>query len=125
MRASHWSSRAGSGLRPSDCNWRCNLARSADMTWSRLAARVSRSVMRSCLSEVSSRGAQAQYEKAPPGDPGGAYCRKESRVMLRRVSSAPRPAARGAGSCQRSEEHTSELQSRENLVCRLLLENKH
>src|SRR5690606_40913408 len=25
---------------------------------------------------------------------------------------------------QRSEEHTSELQSRENLVCRLLLENK-
>src|SRR6266511_3299205 len=25
----------------------------------------------------------------------------------------------------RSEEHTSELQSRENLVCRLLLENKH
>src|SRR5690606_39551987 len=35
------------------------------------------------------------------------------------------PAAgrgRGAG---RSEEHTSELQSRENLVCRLLLEKKN
>src|SRR5690606_40014935 len=32
------------------------------------------------------------------------------------------------GQCQvfpRSEEHTSELQSRENLVCRLLLEKKH
>src|SRR5690606_41269234 len=28
------------------------------------------------------------------------------------------------GSQPRSEEHTSELQSRENLVCRLLLENK-
>src|SRR5207302_10505043 len=27
-------------------------------------------------------------------------------------------------SCSRSEEHTSELQSRENLVCRLLLEKK-
>src|SRR5690606_40955769 len=27
-------------------------------------------------------------------------------------------------SCPRSEEHTSELQSRENLVCRLLLEKK-
>src|SRR5436309_13949455 len=27
-------------------------------------------------------------------------------------------------SCARSEEHTSELQSRENLVCRLLLEKK-
>src|SRR2546430_12573936 len=26
---------------------------------------------------------------------------------------------------QRSEEHTSELQSQSNLVCRLLLENKH
>src|SRR5690606_40236333 len=28
------------------------------------------------------------------------------------------------GPCHRSEEHTSELQSRENLVCRLLLEKK-
>src|SRR5436309_4143827 len=27
--------------------------------------------------------------------------------------------------CSRSEEHTSELQSRENLVCRLLLEKKN
>src|SRR5690606_41552244 len=27
--------------------------------------------------------------------------------------------------CTRSEEHTSELQSRENLVCRLLLEKKN
>src|SRR6266700_6669554 len=31
---------------------------------------------------------------------------------------------RPAPSCSRSEEHTSELQSRENLVCRLLLEKK-
>src|SRR5690606_6018541 len=30
----------------------------------------------------------------------------------------------GAEQLQRSEEHTSELQSRENLVCRLLLEKK-
>src|SRR5207302_10481090 len=29
-----------------------------------------------------------------------------------------------AARCRRSEEHTSELQSRENLVCRLLLEKK-
>src|SRR5690606_39526411 len=39
---------------------------------------------------------------------------------------APTPGG-SAGSnaaCQRSEEHTSELQSRENLVCRLLLEKK-
>src|SRR5207302_10886119 len=32
--------------------------------------------------------------------------------------------ARRQGGAQRSEEHTSELQSRENLVCRLLLEKK-
>src|SRR5690606_40656923 len=39
-------------------------------------------------------------------------------------------ATRGPGRwrrppCTRSEEHTSELQSRENLVCRLLLEKKN
>src|SRR5690606_39862145 len=33
--------------------------------------------------------------------------------------------ARVTGQCLRSEEHTSELQSRENLVCRLLLEKKN
>src|SRR5690606_39717538 len=33
-------------------------------------------------------------------------------------------AAISSGSFKRSEEHTSELQSRENLVCRLLLEKK-
>src|SRR3712207_8679104 len=37
-----------------------------------------------------------------------------------------RPAAVHPGSRQlRSEEHTSELQSRQYLVCRLLLEKKH
>src|SRR5688572_31126567 len=35
---------------------------------------------------------------------------------------APPPQRRG--SCLRSEEHTSELQSQSNLVCRLLLEKK-
>src|SRR5690606_41077810 len=32
------------------------------------------------------------------------------------------PTQEGCVDCRRSEEHTSELQSRENLVCRLLLE---
>src|SRR5690606_39505896 len=35
-----------------------------------------------------------------------------------------RSVGRALGQRQRSEEHTSELQSRENLVCRLLLEKK-
>src|SRR5215475_2817437 len=34
------------------------------------------------------------------------------------------PTGTGGGGDMRSEEHTSELQSRENLVCRLLLEKK-
>src|SRR5690606_39894290 len=37
---------------------------------------------------------------------------------------AIRPAAILASDPARSEEHTSELQSRENIVCRLLLEKK-
>src|SRR5260221_12122722 len=32
--------------------------------------------------------------------------------------------AKGCGDCDRSEEHTSELQSHSDLVCRLLLEKK-
>src|SRR3712207_8946459 len=35
------------------------------------------------------------------------------------------PAWRNFWVCHRSEEHTSELQSRQYLVCRLLLEKKH
>src|SRR3712207_9021090 len=41
-------------------------------------------------------------------------CAPESLIVLRRT----------AGSACRSEEHTSELQSRQYLVCRLLLEKK-
>src|SRR5439155_10490943 len=37
---------------------------------------------------------------------------------------AARIPSRGASVCARSEEHTSELQSRGHLVCRLLLEKK-
>src|SRR5439155_21287982 len=45
----------------------------------------------------------------------------ESLARLRGVAAVPGP--RG-GQEQRSEEHTSELQSRGHLVCRLLLEKK-
>src|SRR5688572_32181564 len=43
-----------------------------------------------------------------------------ARIRRRR---APR-ARPDRGACRRSEEHTSELQSQSNLVCRLLLEKK-
>src|SRR5690606_41057588 len=39
--------------------------------------------------------------------------------------SARRPPAPAPSTAPRSEEHTSELQSREKLVCRLLLEKKN
>src|SRR5690606_41993209 len=42
----------------------------------------------------------------------------------RASAACPRHSRRASPSCTRSEEHTSELQSRENLVCRLLLEKK-
>src|SRR5437016_7309971 len=51
-----------------------------------------------------------------------------SRFRARAPRAVPRPAwatwSRGR-STTRSEEHTSELQSLTNLVCRLLLENKN
>src|SRR2546430_3252498 len=61
-------------------------------------------------------------ESRPPGagiEPQDAYieCRHGTWPCL---SDADTRRAR----CQRSEEHTSELQSQSNLVCRLLLEKK-
>src|SRR6266511_4646635 len=48
-----------------------------------------------------------------------------SRCGWRPGSSSPASIRPLSSSCRpRSEEHTSELQSRENLVCRLLLEKK-
>src|SRR2546427_8768523 len=44
------------------------------------------------------------------------------RVCFRRATSS---ASKRARKSQRSEEHTSELQSQSNLVCRLLLEKKN
>src|SRR5690606_41985239 len=45
-------------------------------------------------------------------------------VHLGRLAVRAPARGRGIGARLRSEEHTSELQSRENLVCRLLLEKK-
>src|SRR5690349_23049200 len=52
--------------------------------------------------------------------------RKSAGERTELVSAAARPptTTRALGSTPRSEEHTSELQSRRDLVCRLLLEKK-
>src|SRR2546428_7948086 len=52
---------------------------------------------------------RAGEEDGPPGKPGGPF-------VTRPASLAP---------AARSEEHTSELQSRSDLVCRLLLEKRN
>src|SRR5690606_39443420 len=51
-------------------------------------------------------------------------CRARSSARARRSMIAARGAKMKFAPIRRSEEHTSELQSRENLVCRLLLEKK-
>src|SRR5690606_40841746 len=56
--------------------------------------------------------------------------KEEKKTQIAKDEAAKRPGGGGKvetstfGGSTRSEEHTSELQSRENLVCRLLLEKK-
>src|SRR5438132_4465646 len=50
--------------------------------------------------------------------------KKITRYRFFRVRHAPRYRMRGSCRKSRSEEHTSELQSHSDLVCRLLLEKK-
>src|SRR2546422_8252500 len=62
------------------------------------------------------------------GRPPGCRCRASRKTPDRPASprhvDKPSGSARPARSRSRSEEHTSELQSRLHLVCRLLLEKK-
>src|SRR5690606_39832351 len=62
--------------------------------------------------------AQTHLDSRPPPHRGAPV-----RVSGRDAHRATRPGPLDRASA-RSEEHTSELQSRENLVCRLLLEKK-
>src|SRR2546430_9168327 len=55
---------------------------------------------------------------------GGSAYRLGPLVPVRARGVFARSPARGAPVTSRSEEHTSELQSQSNLVCRLLLEKK-
>src|SRR5207237_10276750 len=56
----------------------------------------------------------------------GSSVENRSRVLrpTQLAAGPPLPKARASSVSQRSEEHTSELQSHLNLVCRLLLEKK-
>src|SRR2546430_7074066 len=59
--------------------------------------------------------------RAVPGSPGNSLPPAASTAPLRVRTPAGTPCTRPVS---RSEEHTSELQSQSNLVCRLLLEKK-
>src|SRR5690242_21415869 len=65
--------------------------------------------------------------QGPPGEPPAVHHRPLDTAvepLPRRGRAAQRPPGRRAHHGERSEEHTSELQSHVNLVCRLLLEKK-
>src|SRR5690554_7158552 len=65
------------------------------------------------------RKSAASRAWASSASAGGAVC------SVRRVTPRQLPLSRPAETSDRSEEHTSELQSRPHLVCRLLLEKKN
>src|SRR3712207_8471718 len=79
--------------------------------------------------EIVARFAQGfgAWAVAKKGGEGAVVLGRDSRVsgpMFHRVAMSALQAV-GARVIDRSEEHTSELQSRQYLVCRLLLEKKH
>src|SRR3712207_7531017 len=65
---------------------------------------------------------RSRHLPRPPGHPQG----RDGWAATRRVTAASPALPDQAAGCTggRSEEHTSELQSRQYLVCRLLLEKK-
>src|SRR5437016_7226483 len=80
-------------------------------------------LFRSRVRDSGSLGGEPFLEEPERGLLGGG---EELRMELCRLErmGAQLPLRRRAGSQPRSEEHTSELQSLTNLVCRLLLEKK-
>src|SRR3712207_8222960 len=73
-----------------------------------------------------SRSASRLSNTAPPPRPAGRgrTARGTARPPCRRPPPGARRGVRTRPTLPRSEEHTSELQSRQYLVCRLLLEKK-
>src|SRR5687768_17705126 len=70
-------------------------------------------------------GAKAAFRIALQRLPSAASLKKLTRSSLSRSVSGPSSGiGKGCAGATRSEEHTSELQSRLHLVCRLLLEKK-
>src|SRR2546427_3288513 len=69
---------------------------------------------------------RSRWTLAMQGSDGGwgAYDKDNNRMFLNQIPFADHRALLDPSTADRSEEHTSELQSQSNLVCRLLLEKK-
>src|SRR3712207_8313486 len=76
----------------------------------------------SARSRPRSREAHSRGAAAPPAS---ASARARSPAELTPSSLSGQRPGTVSDTCSRSEEHTSELQSRQYLVCRLLLEKKN
>src|SRR5690606_41837054 len=87
--------------------------RSSDLTWAPpTATSTTATLLKATRCGPSSSRASCSLRPSTP--------RRSGRPPSGSSTGAPRRTSRS-----RSEEHTSELQSRENLVCRLLLEKKN
>src|SRR5438874_7921061 len=75
---------------------------------------------RTCNEEDDETGQIENFDMADLGRAGD-----DDRVHGRARAGLSEPCRHGRHSPARSEEHTSELQSRRDLVCRLLLEKKN
>src|SRR3712207_8080344 len=72
-----------------------------------------------CRSELADEQAAAPGREYKPHDSAE---RRQDETLEQHL---PDQSEARRAQCERSEEHTSELQSRQYLVCRLLLEKKH
>src|SRR3712207_8863129 len=76
------------------------------------------------------RSPRVGCQPGPPGPPAPGHTARPGRVATALTAHAQTPKQRSGRlhrppQVERSEEHTSELQSRQYLVCRLLLEKKN
>src|SRR3712207_8636355 len=78
-------------------------------------AGMERQALRDAVVRHDAEGLAGLYDRPKPGRP----------QRLSEAEQALAPGGTGVPWPRRSEEHTSELQSRQYLVCRLLLEKKH
>src|SRR5688572_32665050 len=81
-------------------------------------------LFRSALDPEAAPGRAEQEEPARSGDARARPPRRAVAGQRRTRSPATRHHTTESVTSNRSEEHTSELQSQSNLVCRLLLEKK-